>query len=594
MVRALPILKDAWHLAKPYFRSEEKWSAWLLLAAIVALNLALVGMNVVFNFWNGQWFDSLQNKDWNAFISLLLTWHVSKTGFMPGFLLLATVYVLVSVYAVYLNQWLQIRWRRWLTRHFLDEWLADRAYYRLSLTANPRGTGTDNPDQRISEDLRDFTTNTLSLGIDLMSNIVTLGSFAGVLWSLSGTLHVMGVGIPGYMFWVALIYSALGTWVTHLVGSPLAVLRFLQQRYEADFRFSLVRFRENVEGVALYGGEREERTWMANTFHSVILNWWDLMRRIKLLNALTSTYSTLVMVFPYLVAAPRYFAGQILLGGLMRTGQAFGQVQGSMSWFVNSYSQLATWSATVERLATFERAVAAARAASGTGVLSEPNPAAPALALHDVNLALPGGEPLLADQSLAFAPGERTVITGRSGSGKSTLFRAIAGIWPFGSGRIERPMGTYLFLPQRPYIPLGTLRHAVCYPAPDSAYDDAAIKQALADVGLAHLVDKLDLEENWTLRLSGGEQQRLAVARALLAKPDWLFLDEATANLDREAETALYRVLAQRLPRTAIISIAHQETVARFHERHLAVERAPGECGRVLQAEPVEREGAVP
>ena len=590
MMRAtLPVLKDAWRLAKPYFRSEEKWSARLLLCSIIALNLLMVGMDVVFNFWNRAFWDSIQAKDWGTFIQLLFTYRATKSflGFIPGFCGLAAVYIAVAVYATYLNQWLQIRWRRWFTRQFLDEWLADRAYYRLSLTASPSGAGTDNPDQRISEDLRQYTSETLALGLGLLSNVVSLFSFVGILWSLSGPLHLFGLTIPGYMVWVALVYAIVGTWLTHLVGRPLALLTFMQQRFEADFRFSLVRLRENAEGVALYGGEGEERAGMGTRFAAVVNNWWAIMQRTKLLNSLVYGYQQVAVVFPIIVVAPRYFSGQIALGGLTQTVGAFGHVQNAMSWFVTSYANLAQWSATVERLATFHRAIVEARAAADTGVLPAPA-TTKALTLRDVTLAIPGGESLLSHQTLTFPPGEWTIISGRSGSGKSTLFRAIAGIWPFGSGKVERPSGTYLFLPQRPYVPLGTLRHAVAYPAPDNAYPDASIQQALGDVGLEHLTGRLDEEDNWTLRLSGGEQQRLAVARALLARPDWLFLDEATASLDPEAESALYRVLKQKLPGTTIVSIAHQPNVARFHDRQLTLQRQPGEAGVLLEAERVE------
>jgi putative ATP-binding cassette transporter len=583
MNRALPILKDAWRLAKPYFRSEEKWSAWLLLISIIILNLLMVGIDVIFNFWNRAFFNAVQVKDWHAFIDLLLTYR----GRMPGFVAIAFTYILIGVYAIYLNQWLQIRWRNWMTGRFLDEWLADRAYYRISLTTSPAGTGTDNPDQRISEDLRDFTNTTLSLGIEFMSNIVELASFIGILWALSGAFVFFGFSIPGYMVWVALLYAIAGTWVTHLVGRPLALLRFLQQRFEADFRFSLVRFRENVEGVALYGGEREEQAGMNKRFRALIGNWRDLMNRLKLLNALVYGYRQLTVIFPYVVAAPRYFSGAIPLGGLTQTANAFGQVQSAMSWFVNNYAALAAWSATVERLATFHRAIADARAAAGGGVRAAAA-GGNALELRDVNLLLPGGTPLVAHQDLRLLPGVSTLIGGRSGTGKSTLFRAIAGIWPYGSGSVERPLGSYLFLPQRPYIPLGTLRHAVVYPARDDDHSDAAVQQALRDVGLAHLAGRLDEEDNWTQRLSGGEQQRLAMARALLARPDWLFLDEATASLDPEAETELYRVLKQRLPDTTFISISHQPGVARFHERRLVLQNGPGETGRLVEAERVQ------
>ena len=575
-------LSDIWRLSRPYFRSEEKWSAWILLIAIVALNLSMVGMNVVLNFWNRLFFNSLQAKDYTAFLDLLFTWRRTAGGFvMPGFCGIVVVYITVSVYATYLNQWLQIRWRRWLTRRFLDEWLADRAYYRISLAGDKGAMGTDNPDQRIAEDLRDFVATTLSLGVDFLSNIVSFGSFVGILWGLSGEITLWGVTIPGYMVWVALVYAVLGTWLTHLVGRPLIALRFRQQRVEADFRYALVRLRENVEGVALYGGEAEEKGNLRNRFHEVITNWWGIMIRLKRLNALVTGYAQMANIFPFVVAAPRYFTGKIELGGLTQTADAFGQVQTSLSWFVNAYALLAQYRAVVERLVGFHRAVVAARAASSEGLTVVPTTGTNrAVRLDDLTLALPDGTPILDHVAMAFRPGESVVVTGRSGSGKSTLFRALAGIWPFGTGQVERP-GTSLFLPQHPYIPLGTLRHVVTYPAAPEGVGQPEIAQALTDVGLPGMVAHLDDDQNWAQRLSGGEQQRVALARALLARPDWLFLDEATASLDPEAEAELHRMLRMRLPDTTIVSIAHHPAVADFHDRRLVLTRAEGKPGRL-------------
>jgi len=342
-----PFLRDAWRLSRPYFvQSDERRSAWLLLAAVIALNLAQVGMTVLLNFWNNAFYNTLQNKDFKGFWELLFMYRHTDSGPMPGFCVIAAVYVLIAVYRTYFSQWLRIRWRRWMTERFLANWLQDRAYYRLSLQANvakaaelgDQGTGTENPDQRIAEDLSNFVTDTLSLSIDLMSNVVTLFSFLTILWTLSGPITLLGVEIPGYMVWVALIYSALGTWVTHLVGRPLAALNFRQQRVEADFRFSLVRLRENVEGIALYGGEAEEHRSLSARFAAVIVNWWQIMQRTKLLNALVSSYTQIAIIFPIVVAAPRFFSGAMTLGDLTQTADAFGQVQGAMSWIVNSYS----------------------------------------------------------------------------------------------------------------------------------------------------------------------------------------------------------------------------------------------------------------
>jgi putative ATP-binding cassette transporter len=577
-----PFLKDAWMLTKPYFRSEEKWSAWLLLGTIVALSLSMVGMNVVLNFWNRAFFNALQEKDWNSFISLLFFYRRSEDGLMPGFTGIVIVYIVVAVYRSYLTQWLQIRWRRWMTTRFIDEWLADRAYYRISVTSSMDGNAplsTDNPDQRIAEDLRDFigdsivgTRGVLSLGLGVLTNIVTLFSFLSILWSLSGSLTILGITIGGYMVWVALAYSVVGTWLTHLVGRPLALLNFRKQRVEADFRFALVRLRENTEGIALYGGEAEEKRGLGARFTALAANWLDLMKRTKALNTLLFGYDQIAGIFPLVVAAPRYFSGAISLGGLTQTSGAFGEVQGALSWVVTTYSDLAVWRATVERLATFHRAIVAARAAYGQGIVAASGEG-PDYKLSDVTLTLPDGKVLLDHANIRFAAGGATAISGYSGSGKSTLFRALAGIWPFGSGLIEHPPGRALFLPQRPYIPLGTLRHAVAYPAEMGAYDTSEVAEALTDAGLRYLVPRLDSEERWTQVLSGGEQQRLAMARALLLKPDWLFLDEATASLDPKSEADLYSALRARLPHTTIVSISHRPAVNALHDRRLTFDR---------------------
>ncbi|HEX4172436.1 MAG TPA: ABC transporter ATP-binding protein/permease [Acetobacteraceae bacterium] len=579
-----PFLRDAWRLARPYYVSDEKWSAWGLLVSILALRLLLVGMTVILSFWNREFFNSLQDKNFGAFFDLLFVYRFTPSGFMPGFCEIAVVYILVAVYFTYLSQWLQIRWRRWLTVRLLDEWLADRAYYRISLTTDRAAIGTDNPDQRIAEDVRDYVDNTLTLGISLLANIVTLFSFLGILWSLSGTIKVFGVPIPGYMVWVALVYAIVGTWLTHLVGRPLAILRFRQQRVEADFRYSLVRVRENMEGIALYAGEAEEKGILGHRFGAVIGNWWAIMQRTKLLNALTAGYEQVAVVFPFIVAAPRFFSGEIPLGGLTQTAGAFGRVQDALSWFISRYPDLAQWHSIVARLTTFHRAVVAARAAFGTG-LTQSDAGDGSVQLRGVTVELPNGAKLLQDADLVLEHGHSVVISGRSGAGKSTLFRVLAGIWPFGRGRVQRPAERALFLPQRPYIPLGTLRHVITYPHPANTFNREEIERALEDAGLGPFVARLDDDDTWAQQLSGGEQQRVALARALLAKPDWLFLDEATASLDPEAEAGIYHTLKARLPNTTLVSIAHSPSVAAFHERHLVLERAEGHPGHLVQSE---------
>jgi vitamin B12/bleomycin/antimicrobial peptide transport system ATP-binding/permease protein len=583
-----PFLRDAWRLTHPYFVSEEKWSARGLLLAIVTMRLFLVALDVVLSYWNRAFFNALQAKDWDAFINLLLFWHRSAEGLLPGFVGVAIIYITVAVYRIYITQALQIRWRRWMTERFMGELLSQRAYYRISLEHGV-DPGTENPDQRISEDLRNFIGDglvgprgVLSFAVDLLSNIVSLFSFVFILWSLSGSVSIFGFAIPGYMVWVALLYAVVGTWLTHLVGRPLATLNFAKQRVEADFRFALMRLRENTEGVALSGGEAEEHRRLSGRFAALVVNWWALMRRNRLLVALTAGYGQVASIFPIVVAAPRYFSGQIALGGLTQTAGAFGQVQGAMSWFVDSYSDLASWQATVNRLVTFHRAIVRAHEA-GPGLTSVSD-RTPGFHLEHATLTLPDGAKLTDGASLDLAPGTDVVLSGRSGSGKSTLFRALAGIWPFGTGVVRRPEAKILFLPQRPYIPLGTLRQVVAYPSQPEAFSDAATHQALDDAGLSKLIPELDVEDSWAQRLSGGEQQRVAVARALLAQPDWLFLDEATASLDPEAEEQLYMMLRRRLPRVTLVSIAHRPSVSAFHDRHIVFERPVDGPGQIVDA----------
>ena len=581
-----PFLKDAWQLARPYFMtSEERWSARGILVAIIAMNLTLVGVSVVLSFWRREFYNALQDKDWVAFLELLFLYRNTPSGLLPGFCEVAGVHIILAVYSFYLNQLLQIRWRRWLTRQFLTEWLADRAYYNISLTADRAAVGTDNPDQRIAEDLRDFCQMSLSLSLDLLSNIVSLCSFVSILWGLSGAIEAFGIPIPGYMVWVALAYALVGTTLTHLVGRPLSILNFRQQRVEADFRYSLMRIRENMESIALYRGEEEEGVTLRERFGGVIDNWYQIMRRTKMLNSLVQGYTQIAIIFPIVVAAPRYFAGSMQLGGLMQTVGAFGSVQNSMSWFVESYASIAQWRAIVERLSTFHRAIVKARAETHGGfvtALGQPG----TVDLRDVTISLPDGTKLLDSADLTLTAGHSVVITGRTGTGKSTLFRVLAGIWPFGHGEIRLPPKSF-FLPQRPYIPLGTLRHVITYPNPVDAFSDAEITQALSDAGLADLCKQVGDDEHWPMRLSGGEQQRISLARALLAKPEWIFLDEATASLDPEAEEMLYRVLKERLPNATLVSIAHRPSVAAFHDSRMVFKRDEGKPGTLSPVDAV-------
>ncbi|MDB5382529.1 MAG: transporter ATP-binding protein [Rhodospirillales bacterium] len=556
-----PFFRDVWSIAGPYWRSEERWKARALLAVVIALNLSLVGMTVLLTYWQRAFYNTLETKDRDGFFDLLFTWQSGEDGFLPGFAILAVLYILIAVYQFYLRQALQIRWRRWITENLLTAWLETGAHYRIALT----DPATDNPDQRIAEDARLFVDDTLTLGLGVMNALVTLGSFILVLWSLSGPVEILGVSIPGYMVWVALIYSVIGTLLTHLIGRPLIALNFFQQRVEADFRFSLARLRENSEGIALYHGEVDEHRGLSERFRALTENWWAIMTATKRLTFFTAGFNQVASIFPIVVAAPAYFAGRIPLGGLVQTSSAFGQVQGSLSWIVENYSRLTEWRATVDRLTGFRHALAAAARSEG-GL----HRASGGFSLANARIALPDGRVLAEGAALTLEPGEAVMLKGASGAGKSTIFRAIAGIWPFAEGQLSVPDGArLLFLPQRPYLPLGTLRRAVAYPEDDARFSDAEIGAALTDVGLPGLAGQLDTNAPWARSLSGGELQRLAIARALLVKPDYLFLDEATASLDQESEATLYALLRERLPGTAILSIAHRESVARFHDRRV-------------------------
>src|SRR5262245_37603661 len=556
--RRRPFVRAAAQLLLPYWRSEERRSALGLLAAVVVLNLGAVYVLVLLNAWNRTFYDALEQRDAAAFGHQL-----------ARFCLLAAAFIAMTVYRQYLTQLLEMRWRRWLTGHFLGAWLDGRAYYRLE--------HADNPDQRIAEDLRAVASDTLSLGFGLLDAVVTLVSFVGILWTLSGPL-VIPIGdtpltIPAYLVWAAILYAIAGSVLTHRIGRPLVGLRASQQRCEADFRFALVRLRENAEEVALYGGEQHERRALGARFVAIVQNWWGLVRAQKRLTWFTAGYGQAAHVFPILMAAPRYFAGAIQLGGLMQIASAFGRVQDALSWFVDSYARLADWKASVGRVLVFMERMEIARAApdAGGGIRAVSG-REDEIALEGLDLVLPCGSTLARGADVVIRRGERVLLAGPSGSGKSTLFRAVAGLWRHGRGAIRRPAaGRMLFLPQRPYLPIGSLPAAVAYPSQPETFDDASIVAALQRCRLDQLAERLDEVQHWAQVLSPGEQQLVALARAFLHAPDWLFLDEATASLDEDTERHVYRELAAALPDTTIVSIAHRPGVAAYHERHLVL-----------------------
>lgn len=559
-------LAAVWRIAIPYFRSEDKLAGGALLASVIVIQLSLVAIDVLLNQWRGRFYNDLQVKDWNGFIREL-----------GVFSILAFLSVGLSVYQLYLNQWLQIRWRRWMTAHYLGEWVSNANHYRMQL----QGDAADNPDQRIAEDIRMFIEQTLSIGVGLLSSIVTLASFVVILWGLSAamplTLFGVDVSIPGYLVWGALIYAIFGTALTQWIGSPLVNLSFEQQRFEADFRFNLVRVRENSEQIALLQGEKAERARLWDRFSHVVNNWYAIMSRTKRLTAFTSTYSQAAVIFPFILGAPAYFANKVQLGGLLQTASAFGSVQDALSFFVSVYRSLAEWRSVVARLDGFEMSIASASTLSRATELIEvvaSEDGRKEIDLEKLLVRLPNGTPLISAGEFNLHAHESTLINGPSGAGKSTLFRAIAGIWPFGHGAIAIPKNARLMmLPQRPYFPIGSLQAAIAYPAEPDTYSTERIKEVIAAVGLPQLATRVHEEAHWNRMLSLGEQQRLGLARALLIQPDYLFLDEATASLDEDSEAALYRLLEQKLADTTVVSIGHRSTLEAFHQRSVRLTR---------------------
>ena len=566
-----------WHLTKPYFnsrdigeirvwplgtfRAQERWIGLFMLTTVVLLALGGVALNVVLSYWNNNFYNALQAKDEGTFWSLL-----------GLFCILATVWMTRTVIAYVVRSYLVIRWRRVMTDIYLDRWMSNHAHYRMRFL----GQKADNPDQRIQEDIDQFVTTTLTLFLGLLTSVVTLFSFAFILWNLSSkmTLPFTDITIPGFLFWVALIYSVAGTAGAHYFGRKLIHLNFMQQRYEADFRFGMARAREYGEQIALMGGDQAERSRLGRMFSFVVQNFLQLVGVQKILTAFTSGYGQAAVVFPFLLTAHNYFSGRVTLGDLMQTNSSFGQVQDALSFFVDAYSTVALYKAIVDRLTGFDETMQrAAAVAAETHMLNRHEAATGELNVDDATLSAPTGETILTVPHLALEAGHDTLIAGPSGSGKSTLFRAIAGIWPYAEGTLTVPAGkSLMLLPQQPYIPLGTLREAVTYPAQEGAYDDAAIRDALTAVELSHLIPRLDEAHPWQQRLSGGEQQRIAIARALLARPDWLLLDEATAALDEKLEKAVYKVIADKLPDTTVVSIGHRSTLNALHDRRVIME----------------------
>ena len=547
------LFRGFWLLFKGYWSSEEKWKSRGLLAVVIGLNFAMVYLLVKLNEWYNTFYNALQNYEAENFWPLI-----------GQFSAIAFCYILIAVYAVYLRQMLQIKWRTWMTKNYLRAWMDGQTYHRLQ-------DATDNPDQRISEDIGQFVNLTLTLLIGFLRQLTTLAAFGVVLWNLSGAftfnLGGMEIVISGYMFWFSFVYSGLGTFFAHKVGRKLISLNFDQQKYEADFRFSMMRVRENSESIAFYRGEPNELEGFNLKFSNVIKNYWQLMKKTKHLNFYVNGYAQLAVIVPLIMAAPRYFSKEIQLGGLMQISSAFGRVQDALSFFVDSYDTLASLAAVINRLAGFTEHMDDAKKIRSSVTTAT----APELKISALNVSLPTGRELLKKLSLELQNSKSLLVTGSSGCGKSTLLRTLAGIWTHASGEISLPANSrVMFLPQKPYLPLGTLRRALIYPSAeiDSPPDDV-LKKILRLVDLPALADKLDAADDWSRILSLGEQQRLAFARVILSKPDYIFLDEATSALDEPREVEMYELLRAQLPKVTVVSVGHRSTLFKLHDMEL-------------------------
>lgn len=554
--------RDVWYLTKSYWQSEEKKKAFFLLACIIALTLGVVYMLVLLNQWNNSFYSALQNYDAKKIFDELI--HFSW---------LAAIYILLAVYSYYLQQTLILNWRRWLTTRFIDIWLQNKTYYNLQMF----GKDTDNPDQRISEDVRQFVEMTLSFGIGILKAFCTFASFVVILYNLSGSLSFTFMGktwtINGYMLWASLLYSVIGTYITHIVGRKLVKINFIQQKYEADFRFSMIRLRESAESVAFYRGEAQEGSVFKQRFKMLLDNFWKLVNKQKQLVFLNSGYSQIAIIFPFVVAMNRYLTKEVTLGGLMQVASAFGRVQDSLSYFVDMYSSIAQWQAVVMRLTCFGHHMHDVYQQAERFHV-ERFAAADVVEVDNMQINLPDGKPLLENISFTLHPGHNVLIKGVSGSGKSTLLRAISGIWPFVNGKIFLPeRDKLMFIPQKSYLPLGTLRAALNYPG-NKPIDDTELIYLMDLCQIGYLKDKLDLEADWSHVLSVGEQQRLAFVRAHIQQPQWLFLDEATSALDEDTEANMYSLLQERLQQTTVVSVGHRSTLNKYHELVLRLNKS--------------------
>ncbi|WP_237217591.1 ABC transporter ATP-binding protein/permease, partial [Falsiroseomonas oryziterrae] len=562
--------RQFWRIVRGYYTSPgDRRRAWLLTAAVVFFTVLQIAVQVRFNLWNRDFFNALENRDRVAFYGQLWTLLLLVLGAMG-----------TAVAALWAKQMLSLDWRRWLVQDLQARWLRGGLHYQLNFMPD----AADNPDQRISENTRWATAMAVDLLIGLLGSILTLVSFLGILWTLSGPLNVaLGAyefDVPGYMVWAALLYALVGSVITMILGAPMVGINIRRNEAEGDHRFALIRMRENSEGIALIRGEPDEDRGLRAAFARVVAVMKDLYGRERALMYLTSAYGMIAGVVPIIVASPRYFAGAITLGVLMQITQAFLEVTRSLNWFVDKFPLLADWRSHIERVAaledTFETAEELEADQTIDLVVGPTEDGREVLAFRNLQVGHADGNVVIQDANAEIEAGEKVLIVGESGTGKSTLFRAVAGLWPWGSGEIRTPPREKMFfMPQRPYMPIGSLRAALAYPAAAKRFPDAAMAAALERCELAHLVPRLDDEERWDRVLSLGEQQRLAFARLLLHRPRWVFLDEATAALDEENQDSMMRLFREELADSALVSIGHRPGLDAYHDRTLHLARAP-------------------
>ncbi len=547
-------LKDSWSLAKPYWTSEEKYKAIGLLSIVIVLKLSFVYMTVVANNWYNRFYDAIQNYQVDKF------WHD-----IIDFMYIAFFYIAFQVLANYFLKFLQIRWRIWMTNYYLDHWLSNKAYYKVRFL----NSKLDNPDQRISEDIGAFISTTLDLGLGLLTSIVSLVSFVVILWNIGGVLKFdlfkHHIAIHGYMVWVALLYAIFGTWIMFKIGKPLIKLNFLQQAYEADFRYSLVRVREYSENIAFYKGEHGEKQGTQKRFNNIVENFIQIIYRTMKMGIFSIGYSQIAVIFPIIVSAPRYFTKAIQLGDLMQISSAFGRVQDALSYFMDAYSSLANWRSVMDRLQEFIQVNLATHELLGREFTYNGN----VLIVNKLSINLPNEQNLVKNLSFTLKSGDRLLITGPSGSGKTTILRTLAGLWHLYSGEVNLPQVSNMFIAQKPYIPLGTLKDVICYPLNSNDVNNQLLIMIMDKCQLGYLINELEIQADWNNKLSVGEQQRIAFCRILINQPNLIYLDEVSSALDEASEAYLYQLLINELPNSIIISVGHRSTIKKWHTQNI-------------------------